>query len=182
MQIVKYLKQYRIPFSGLAAGQHNFEFEIDDKFFDCYEHSLVKKGKLTANVELQKQENMLVVHFDIKGTIQLTCDICLSDFDSPQAFNERTLVKFTEEDWENSTEEVLVLSTKDYELDIANLLYEFINVRVPYYTKCTEQGVNISCDPEMLAKISREEPENESEEEEKKMDPRWDILKSIKNN
>ncbi len=74
MQVSKYLKQYRIPFSGLAAGKHEFDFEIDDKFFDCYEHSLVKKGKLKADVELQKQENMLVVNFHIYGMIQLSCD------------------------------------------------------------------------------------------------------------
>jgi len=182
MQIVKYLKQYRIPFSGLAAGQHDFEFEIDDKFFDCYAHSLVKKGNLNAHVELQKQENMLIVLFHIKGTIQLTCDVCLQEFDSPLAIDERTLVKFTEEDWENSTEEVVFLAKAEYELDIANLLYEYINVCVPYYSRCTEQGINISCDPEMLAKINQEESITESEDSTEKIDPRWDILKKIKNN
>lgn len=182
MQIVKYLKQYRIPFSGLAAGQHIFEFDINDKFFDCYAHSLVKKGSLKANVELQKQENMLIVLFDIKGTIQLGCDICLNEFESPLNFSERALVKFTEDDWEDNTEEVLILSKAEFELDIANLLYEYINVRVPYYSKCTEQGINISCDPEMLAKMSSEEIEDESQDSAEKIDPRWDILKNIKNN
>src|SRR5690606_39978535 len=131
MQIVKHLKQYKIPFSGLASGKHDFEFEINDKFFDCYEHSLVKKGSLKANAELQKQENMLIVNFGIQGNISLTCDICLAEFDAPLHFTERTLVKFTEEDWEINTEEVVVLSKTDYELNIADLLYEFINVRVP---------------------------------------------------
>ncbi len=184
MQILKYLKQYRIPFSGLVSGKHKFEFDIDDKFFDCFEHSLVKKGKLKAEVELQKQENMLIVIFEITGTIQLTCDICLSEFDSPLNFNERVLVKFTEDDWENDTEEVITLSKTDYEFDIATLLYEYINVRVPYYSKCAEQGINIKCDPEMLSKISTDNSSDDTSEtnEEKKIDPRWDILKKIKNN
>ena len=184
MQILKYLKQYRIPFSGLVSGKHKFEFDINDKFFDCFEHSLVKKGKLKADVELQKQENMLIVIFEIIGTIRLTCDICLTEFDSPLHFKERILVKFTEDDWESETEEVITLSKTDYEFDIATLLYEYINVRVPYYSKCSEQGINIVCDPEMLAKITSEAPsELESENnEEKKIDPRWEILKKIKNN
>ncbi|MFD2968195.1 YceD family protein [Sphingobacterium bambusae] len=182
MQVSKYLKQYRIPFSGLAAGKHEFDFEIDDKFFDCYEHSLVKKGKLKADVELQKQENMLVVNFHIYGMIQLSCDVCLADFDAPLDFQERALVKFTDEDWESNTDEVLVLSKTDYELDIAALLYEYINVRVPYYSKCTEQGVNLSCDPEMLAKINVDSEEEQEDNTEEKIDPRWDILKNIKNN
>ena len=177
---MKYLKQYRIPFSGLAAGKHDFEFEINDKFFDCYEHSLVKKGNLTANVSLQKQETMLIVNFTIEGTITLNCDVCLNEFDAPVSFQERLIVKFVNEEWDNETDEVIILNKADHELDIANLLYEYINVQVPFYAKCTEQGVNITCDPEMIAKINTEEEESNTEEE--KIDPRWAALKNIKNN
>lgn len=176
---MKYLKQYRIPFSGLAAEKHDFEFEINEKFFDCYEHSLVKKGNLVANVSLHKQETMLIVHFDIQGTIKLTCDVCLAEFDAPVSFQERLIVKFVNEEWDNETDEVIILNKTDHELDIANLLYEYINVQVPYYAKCTEQGENITCDPEMLAKISTED---ESDIEEENIDPRWAALKNIKNN
>lgn len=176
---MKYLKKYRIPFSGLAAGKHDFEFEVDNKFFDCFEHSLVKKGNLQAVVSVQKQETMLIVNFNISGTILLTCDVCLREFDAPISFQEKLIVKFANEDWDNETDEVIILNKTDYELDIAELLYEYINLQVPYYSKCTEQGVNITCDPEMLAKISTEE---KSELEEEKIDPRWAALKNIKNN
>ncbi len=176
---MKYLKKYKIPFSGLAAGKHDFEFEIDDKFFECFEHSLVKKGNLTANVSLQKQENMLVVNFDIRGNFELNCDICLSQFDAPVNFKERLIVKFTVEEGDDlDTEEVVLLNKTDHELDIATLLYEYINVQVPYYAKCSEQGLGIACDPEMLAHLSKEEPESQEE----RIDPRWDALKNIKNN
>lgn len=176
---MKYLKKYKIPFSGLASGKHDFEFEIDDKFFDCFEHSLVKKGNLTANVSLQKQENMLVVKFDISGKIELSCDICLSQFYAPVHFQERIIVKFeTEDENDLDTEEIIVLNKTDHELDIAVLLYEYINLQVPYYAKCSEQGEGISCDPEMLAHLSKEEPTSQKES----IDPRWDALKNIKNN
>lgn len=178
---MKYLKQYRIPFSGLAAGKHDFEFEINDKFFDCYKHSLVKKGELTAKVSLQKQEGMLIVNFDINGTIKLTCDVCLAEFDAPVSFQERLIVKFVNEEWDQETDEVIILNKTDHELDIATLLYEYINVQVPYYAKCSEQGVNITCDPEMLAKISTEE-DTQSDIDTENIDPRWAALKNIKNN
>lgn len=178
---MKYLKQYRIPFSGLAGGKHDFEFEVNDKFFDCFEHSLVKKGNLTAKVSLQKQETMLIVNFDIKGTIKLNCDVCLSEFNSPLSFQERVIVKFVNEEWDKETDDVIILNKTDHELDIATLLYEYINVQVPYYAKCSRQGVNITCDPEMTAKISIEE-ETSDDIEENKIDPRWAALKNIKNN
>ena len=122
---------------------------------------------------------MLIVNFDIKGTIKLTCDVCLTEFDAPVSFDEKLIVKFVNEEWDNETDEVIILNKTDHELDIANLLYEYINVQVPYYAKCTEQGVNITCDPEMLAKISTEEG---TELEEENIDPRWAALKNIKNN
>ena len=34
----------------------NFEFEIDEKFFACYEHTLVHEGKLKARIELEKKD------------------------------------------------------------------------------------------------------------------------------
>ena len=178
---MKYLKKYRIPFSGLSTGKHSFDFDIDEKFFACYEHSLVQDGNLKAVVELQKQENMLIAHFDIQGTIKLTCDVCLSTFDSPVHIKERALVKFSDEDWNENTEEVITLSKNDYELDIAPLLYEYINVAVPPYPKCSENGNGITCDPEMLGMIQNEE-ESSSEEDNDNIDPRWEALKNIKNN
>lgn len=180
---MKYLKQYRIPFSGLAAGKHNFDFEINDEFFDCFEHSLIKKGNLLATVSLHKQETMLIVTFDISGNIMLTCDICLADIQSPVHFSERLIVKFVNEEWAEETDDVIVLSRAEHELDIATLLYEYVTVQVPYYAKCSEQGQNISCDPEMLAKISGSvDAEEESTTTNESTDPRWAALKNIKNN
>ncbi|MBP3943018.1 DUF177 domain-containing protein [Sphingobacteriaceae bacterium WQ 2009] len=177
---MKQLKQYRIPFSGLNAGKHKFEFDIDKKFFDCFEHSIVKDGKLKANVALQKQENLLIVNFDIQGDIKLTCDVCLSEFDAPTSMKERIIVKFTADDWQEETDEVIVLTKSDHELDIADLLYEYINLAVPFFAKCKKQGNKLQCDPEMLARLSTE-PEAE-EPEETTIDPRWEALRNIKNN
>src|SRR5690606_25759469 len=125
---------------------------------------------------------MLIANFDIQGTIKLTCDVCLSTFDSPVHIKERALVKFIDEDWNEDTEEVVTLSKNDYEMDIAPLLYEYINLAVPPYTKCSVNGNGISCDPDMLNMIS-EQPDNSNEvEEEQALDPRWEALKKIKNN
>ena len=180
---MKHLKQYRIPFSGLSTGSHSFEFEVDEKFFACYEHTLVHEGKLTAIVELQKKENLLIANFDIQGLIKLDCDVCLSTFDSPVSVKERILVKFTDDEWEDATEEVITLAKNDYEMDIAPLLYEYINLAVPPYAKCSVNGQGVSCDPDMLSRIESEKPNDHAETDEEELpDPRWEALKNIKNN
>jgi len=135
---------------------------------------------LRADVTLQKQENMLVVWFDVAGSIRLACDTCLSEFDAPLSFSERVLVKFAEDDWADDTEEVLVLPKAAHELDIAGLLYEFVNVRAPHYPKCSEQGMGIACDPEMLARLGSAGASEKPEDREGEVDPRWSILGKLK--
>lgn len=179
---MKYLKKYRIPFSGLGLGAHDFEFDIDRAFFDCYEYSIVKDGTLKALVNLHKQENMLVLQFHITGTVSLQCDVCLADFPAKTDIQEQVIVKFTDDDIAESTDDIIVLSKHEHELDIAGLLYEFINVSVPHYSKCSEQGNNINCDKQVLAKLNGLTADQNQTEETKQTDPRWEALKHIKYN
>jgi len=62
---LKSLQQYSIPFTGLKLGVHNFEFEVNDAFFGEFEYSLVKSGSLKVELELDKQETMMFLHFYI---------------------------------------------------------------------------------------------------------------------
>lgn len=176
------MKRYRIPFSGLKVGKHIFDFDIDRKFFDCFEYSLVKDGDLKVEVSLQRQENMLVANFHIEGTIELTCDVCLADFPAKTVIDQRLIVKFTEDDVDDSTEEIVVLSKNEYELDIAELLYEYINLAVPHYSKCSEQGEGIECDQKMVAVLNELAPQQQQPETDEEPDPRWEALKHLRNN
>ena len=178
--VVNYLKQYRIPFTGLSLGTHDFDFDIGKAFFDCYDYSIVKDGSLKAHVNLLKQENMMILQFHITGSVMLVCDVCLSPFPAKTDIEERLIVKFTDDGAAESSEEIIVLARHEHELDIAGLLYEYINVTVPHYRKCSEQGDNITCDEKVLAKLNDLAPAHQ--EKEKQTDPRWDALKKIKYN
>lgn len=170
---------FKIPFAGLELGKHEFEFEIDDKFFSFFEYSIVEKASLKAQVNLNKLEAMLQLHFHIEGTVGLECDTCLKEVNYPLDVEEDVAVKFEREDWneEEKNEDIIVLSDHDHELDIKNLLYEYITVAIPYYPKCEMAGEE--CDPEMTKIIHKDlSPENKEEE----IDPRWEKLKRIKNN
>ena len=169
-------------FSGLALGSHDFEFDIDRPFFDCYEYSIVKEGNLRAQVNLYKQENMMVLQFHITGTVLLKCDVCLTDFPAPMDIEERIIVKFTDDELTENTDEIIVLSRRDHELDISGLLYEFINVAVPHYTKCSELDSSRTCDKELLDKLNGQTSHQEQEEVTEQTDPRWEALKHIKYN
>ncbi|WEK18891.1 MAG: DUF177 domain-containing protein [Candidatus Pedobacter colombiensis] len=177
---MKPLKQFSIPFTGLKIGKHQFDFEIDNSFFDAFEYSLVKKGNLKAEVELDKQETMLLLQFRIKGTIVLDCDKCLAEFEAPISIQERQIVKFAEDELESDDLEIIVLSKKESELDVSELIYEFIMVSVPYIKICEENGNGQKCDQEMIARLKSLTVGSQEEREEQSDDPRWAALKKLK--
>ena len=177
---MNYLQHYRIPYTGLSLDRHVFEYEIDKRFFDEFEYSIVKDGKLKAIITLDKQETMMIVTFDIEGFIDLNCDICLSSFPAETNIKERLIIKFFgDEDLSDDTEEILVLSKKDFELDIAPLIYEYINLAAPFNNRCDDPGNTPSCDMEMINKIN-DLSVNNKENEPQGIDPRWEILNKIK--
>lgn len=183
--VVKNLKIYRVPFSGLSDGSHDFEFDVNEEFFSFFEHSLVKNAQLKVRVNLQKDPRYLSLDFDISGKVELSCDTCLNVFWAPFSQQETVLVKFDNEEWEDDAEnEVIVISPKQHELDLVELIYEFVNVHIPPYPKCDIDGeLGTECDPEMLSYMEEvNSPTEEKENNDQDIDPRWAALKNIKNN
>jgi len=176
---LKSLLQYSIPYTGLKLGIHQFEFEVDDAFFSEFEYSLVKSGKLKVDLDLEKQETMMVMHFRISGEMMLGCDVCLADYPYQVEIDERQIAKFSGNvELEEDTEEIVVLTKNENEINVAALIYEYINLAVPYINRCDDEGNTQWCDQEMIEKLRQ--LSGGSHEEAEKIDPRWEALKNIK--
>jgi uncharacterized protein len=173
---LKSLKTYAIPYTGLKLGKHDFDYQIDKAFFDEFEHSLVKDGKLTCQLELDKQERMIILNFKIEGVVKLSCDRCLDTFLSPLKVSEQQIFKFSDEEM-NPDDEIIILSKNDNEIDVSTLIYEYINVAVPLIKLC-EDG-NKECNEEMIERL-KSFSGNVDTDDKDSTDPRWDALKNIK--
>jgi len=173
---LKSLRTYSIPFTGLKLGKHNFEYIISDDFFSEFEYSLVKKANLKCLVELDRQETMLILHFDITGSVTATCDTCLSEYQQPIDIHEQQIARFSEEEM-SEDDEIITLGKNDHEIDISNLIYEYVNVAMPFVALCSNEGGDKQCDKEMLDNLNKLSANDEPEE---KVDPRWDALKKLK--
>ena len=161
---------------------HRFEFDVDKHFFDEYDYSIVKDGVLKVIVELNKQETMMIADFRLSGTISLTCDVCLSDFPAETHIEERIIFKLDDPaEADNDNEEIVTLPRNAFELDTAPYIYEFINLAVPFYSRCSVQGGKESCDEQMLTRLNKLQ-QTDAREDNTQTDPRWDVLKQIKNN
>ena len=173
------MDQFRIQFGSLTNGEHEFEFEIDDKFFEHFENSVIQHGFMDVLVTVNKKDYMLVVDFTMEGTVGVQCDRCGENMDVElSGYNELT-VKFGEDDDGGEDDDVIYISPKENELNLAQFIYEYATLLVPMRNvhPDDEAGAN-GCDPEILKKIEALAPK-EKEETKKEVEPRWDILKKI---
>jgi uncharacterized protein len=176
--VVKSNRQFVIPFKGLKVGRHDFHFEIDDAFFDDYQGSEIKKGKISVAIDLIKRENMLEFDFDISGDIMVTCDRCLEEFLLPIEYQTKLFVKFSESS-EEQTDEIILLSYNETEIDLSQYIYEYIHLSLPYRKvhPNDKKGKSL-CNKEMIKKLE----EYAIRESKQNTNPEWDHLKDLLNN
>ena len=167
-------KDYVISFRGLKIGNHEFDFQITDSFFEAFEYSRTKKGNIALNVILNKAETMLTLDFSFKGKVDVSCDSCGGNFDLPLDFTERLIVKFSDEEQEDGAE-VIFLPNTAYEINLVQFIYEYVNLALPMrITHPEDKEGNPSCQVDVLEEFE------DLQEQDEEMDPRWDALKKLK--
>ena len=172
-------KEYSIEVQKLELGESKEDFNIGRSFFEAFEHSLVADGDLTVQADIIKYNTHLDVTFSFKGEIMLACDRCSEPYPYPLEFSNRVIFSY-DESMEFNTDDVVLLDRNQNEVQIAEDLYDFINLQVPL-RKVPEPEVHV-CAPEVLkilGLVESEEAENEANEEEE-IDPRWQKLRELK--
>jgi uncharacterized protein len=186
-QAVKYLSKYEIAFKGLKEGNHQFEFELDDTFFEKFENSEVKKGSLKAKVLLTKQSTLMILNFTVKGSVELMCDRCLDLYNQKINNKSQLFVKFGIEE-EEMSEEIIVVSFEDHQLNVAQYLYELVILGLPIKHVHLNKNGKSTCDPEMINKLSEylvskdSVTDEEPVADEEPIDERWIELKKLLDN
>lgn len=161
---------FDIPFTGLKQGTHRYQFKINKSFFDQFEFSELKNAEFDVTVDLEKQSSLMIFHFDLRGKVETICDTCGDDFMLPISFKDRVIVKFGDEEMEQS-EEILVLPHHEHQLNVANLIYEFSHLAVPA-RRVHPKG---KCNADAMDQLYDIEDDTEQI-----TDPRWEGLKNIK--
>jgi len=131
---------------------------------------------MECHIEMEKQETMLILNFHIKGTLGMTCDKCLAEYPQPVDIHEQQIAKFSEEGIDED-EEIITLTKNDHEINLAGLIYEYVNVAAPLIAVCSDEGNTSYCDKEMIDRLNALAAGTGQPE---KADPRWDALKKIK--
>lgn len=181
--------ELEIRFSGLSEGKHDFHFDIGDKFFEQLDYSEVKKADLSVDVNFEKRVNMLILNFDLHGTVTIMCDKCTDDFEMEIENQEELIYKFGE--GESDDEKIIMIPENEIEIDITQPVYELTILALPS-RRVHPKG---ECNQEMLDAMDNylmvESNEIESnpqqldtgsvdDDDEEDIDPRWEELKKLK--
>jgi len=179
---VKVRREFDVHIFNLSHGEHSYRFEMSDSFFELFENEMFSKGKLIADVSLQKSDSMIHMDFHIEGTVELTCDRSLDLFDHPVSFDSKMIFKYGEEEKELS-EDVMVITKDCQTINLADLLFEFIGLEIPMKKLHPRfQDEDDSDDEYVIVYSSQDDDEADEQEKDEDVDPRWAALKGLKNN
>ena len=176
-----YRREFEIPFVGLKPGIHKYDYEITDRFFEVFQQQDFFHCKASVKLTLDKKTGFMLMKFEMGGSLEVTCDRCNNNLPLELWDEFNITVKIVEEaELMNNQEEdpdVYYISSGDSHIDVANWIYEFINLSIPMQRTCSfEKMDGPHCNPaamDILKKLAVEEKES-------KENPIWKGLEKFK--
>lgn len=174
------INSYTIEFKGLALGTHVFDYQISKRFFDLFDGGIAEDGNLQVQVKLEKQSALMVLWFQAEGTVKIQCDRCLDLYDQPIQTQNKVFIKYGEDNYEDG-DDVIWVSTNDHQVNIAQMIYDFIILAIPFrQIHPKDKDGKSLCNREMLKKLKN--LTHTQEKTEPTSDSRWDDLKKLLEN
>lgn len=176
--VMKALKAYTIPFIGLKIGEHHFDYQIDNTFFQNFEYDEFNAVDVKIDLKFEKKTTLLELLFSAEGVVNVNCDITNEPYN--QAINDelKLVVKFGDA-YNDDNEDILIVPHGDYEINVAQYIYELIVLAVP--TKRVHPGVEDgTLQSDILSKLEELSPNEDKETKSSEdIDPRWNNLKKL---
>ncbi len=170
---MKQTNVYKIPFKGLKLGKHRFDYLIEKEFFEAYPYDEFIETTVHVVIDFNKKDTIFELHFDMQGSVRINCDKSGEEYDQPVQGTYDLIVNFGNE-YNDESDQILILPHQEYELDISQYIYEMIILSVP--TKRIHPGV---LDGTLKSKALDKLEELQNRKQKKQIDPRWEKLKGL---
>jgi uncharacterized metal-binding protein YceD (DUF177 family) len=161
---------YAVQVSGLATGNHDFQFDIERKLFDKFENDEAQNIKVNAEVRVIKRPNIVELEINLKGFVTLVCDRCLSDFDLKLEVSETAIAKQATENPDNEIN-IIIFEPETGDIVFDQYFYDMIMTALPMQRIHNDEE---KCDLDMLERLEVKDSSSVDE-----IDPRWNDLKNL---
>lgn len=153
-------REYEIAFVGLKPGIHEYNYQVDDKFFADYKETDpedigFKNCNASVKLLLEKNTSFLMLKFEVGGSVNVICDRCGNTLPI-NLWDEFNLVikQIENPDEMNQNEEdpdVFYISRTESHIHIADWIYEFVMLSIPMQRMCSDEEVGgPQCNKEIL--------------------------------
>ena len=175
---MKPLKAFDIQFVGLKLGLHQYEYKIEQTFFELFEFEEYNSVDVKITIQLEKKATLLELHFLAEGFVNVNCDVTNEPYSQAIQSDFSLVVKFGPE-YNDDNESILVIPHGAYKINAAQYIYELIVLAVPQKRlhPGVEDGSLDSAILKTLEKFSLKGPREDNSD--KDTDPRWDSLKKL---
>ena len=178
----------KLSISSLPFGKQDFNYQLNGKFFNEIEASEVRSGSVDVALSVTHlQEGIYELDFVCNGIITIPCDRCLDDMDHVVDTNYHLTVKMGDA-LDDSLDNVLVIPSSWTTLDLAPIVRDTVLLTIPMMHVHSPGD----CNEEMLGRLLEHtthsydddddfirEPEQESDSNDKDIDPRWAALQQL---
>jgi uncharacterized metal-binding protein YceD (DUF177 family) len=172
---MKEMNLFTIPFIGLKEGKHQFEYQIDIKFFEAFQYDEFEDVDVKVDLSFVKKATMLELDFQFNGNVTVSCDISNELFNQPISDEFKLIVKFGNE-YNDDRDDILVIPHTEFQINISQYIYESIILAVPS-KRIHPNVIDGSLKSEVIEKLKELEVKEIKIEN---IDPRWDKLKDLK--
>lgn len=180
---MKELNSYQLDLKNWVETQNNFNYILDDSFFKAVDGPLVSKGNVCAQVHIKKTFKDYELAFHLEGIVTVQCDRCLDDMQQPLESDFHLIVKMGDTNAELDYDTIEIPENEGV-LDLSWYLYEFVALALPI----NHSHPAGECNPEMVEQLNEVlvndmdevESDTEDNEEEREVDPRWQVLQGLK--
>ena len=175
---MKPFKAFDIQFVGIKLGSHQYEYKIEQTFFELFEFEEYNSVDVKIKLQLEKKTTLLELQFLAEGFVNVNCDVTNKPYNQAIQSEFSLVVKFGHE-YNDDNESILVIPHGAYEVNVAQYIYELIVLAVPQ--KRIHPGVEDgSLDSDILKTLEKFSPKgSKANNSHKDTDPRWDSLKKL---
>jgi uncharacterized metal-binding protein YceD (DUF177 family) len=173
-------REYEIAFVGLKPGNHEFSYEVNDRFFEEYGAQEFQQTEATVKLLLEKNNSFMILRFEVGGKADVTCDRCGNELPL-QLFDDFTItVKLVEEPAIMNDQEVdpdvYYIGRGESHLDVKDWIYEFVNLSIPMQKTCEFENM----DGPICNSAARDLLNNDNSKDEQEQNPLWKGLEKFK--
>jgi len=164
------LKGYQISIIGLPDGSRSYTYDVAAEFFQHFDNQELQQGQFHVRIDLDKQQDMFILNFEINGSLDTECDRCMANISLPITGHHRLIIKLSDE--EATDPDIEHISPDAMHLDIDQPIYEHILMSLPMVNvyDCDNDDPR-PCDDDALDALEQSAKKGDS--------GIWDTLKNL---